>query len=317
MARRLVAVTASLLLLWGCGTRYYLVQSRLSRSTTPSYTPEVIDTPLFRDVRARVSTVGLSPPDDCADQGIGGGQGVGAVGTEVISIRCGVEMAALEAALSRAGYEVRSWSAIEQEFDRTLYGTDRALRAPVESRSTLLDAARLLGIDVLLQVNALERVTVGRSGNELWERSFFKSNRQGERREPVSVSQDLADEFDQVITDRENAIDTSTLVAAVIDVSGIWVDTGTVMWFYRGRRVDASAPNPIVQAHIDCEDRPCERAAEPRLAIDDGQEQSGSLRAISVSGAPTEEGQVNQAVFAALFEELAADLATRFVGRAY
>ena len=279
----------------GCSTRYYLVESHRTLSSTRVDEPEVTNTPLFETVRDDIAVIGLRPPDACADQGIGSGTGQGRVRTEVMRTRCGVEMSSLETALTRAGYEVKAWSVLQER-----------------KGEPLLTAAAALGVDVVLQVNALERIDVHRRGNELWERAYFKSTENGERRESISVSADLAAELDRVIAGKEDSLEPGVLVAAIIDASAIWVDSGSVMWFYRGRRVDSVAADPTVEAHVDCEHRPCQEAAlrQPRAA---GEERRGSARGVSADGPPTDEPQ---SVFATLFTRLADDLAYRLAGSA-
>ncbi|MEZ4292858.1 MAG: hypothetical protein R3E53_20935 [Myxococcota bacterium] len=110
----LVVGLLGLVALAGCGTStpYYLIESRLVQSSRHLGSPDVTETPVFRGMRGGVRTLGLQPPDVCADRGLSRSSGGGDPQIGVLRTRCGVEMAELEQALARAGYRVVSWGAI-------------------------------------------------------------------------------------------------------------------------------------------------------------------------------------------------------------
>jgi hypothetical protein len=132
----------------GCGTHtpYFLIESRLIENSRRLGQPDVTETPTFIVSRGSMGTVGLQPPDICADQGLSASGGAGQLKLGVLRTHCGVEMAELEGALARAGYHVVSWGAVQH--------------MSTQQEVPLLESARDLGIDVLLQANALERIEI-------------------------------------------------------------------------------------------------------------------------------------------------------------
>ena len=91
-------------------------------------------------------------------------------------------------------------------------------------------------------------------------------------------------------------------------MSGVWVETGSTVWFYEWTRVDEIASSRNVSVLLDCEEERCTeiRAASP---IEDDGPVTGSIAGVSRAGDPDDEAQ---AIFAALVRELVTDLADRF-----
>ncbi len=289
-----------LAVMWvGCGTRtpYFLIESRLIQNSRRLATPDVTETPTFIAARGRMGTLGLQPPDVCADQGLSASGGVGQLKLGVLRTRCGVEMAELERALVRAGYHVVSWGAVQQ----------KATKQDIP----LLESARDLGIDVLLQVNALERIEISPARDARFERRFFRATREGRRAEPARVPATRASDFEALIERREASLATGKRVGATINVSAVWVNTGATIWFYEWTQIDTVAVEPRIEILVDCQDPGCREVKKPRLIFADGPVQ-GSISGISVAGGPADE---SQAIFRALVRSLVTDLAERFAGR--
>ncbi|MFK7898947.1 MAG: hypothetical protein AB8G23_24165 [Myxococcota bacterium] len=283
----------------GCGTRtpYVLVESELIESSRRSAEPDVTETSAFRKKRSGIETLGLRPPDVCADQGISAGDGAGRLQLGVMRTRCGVEMAELERALSRAGYEVVSWNAIRQQVSG--------------KEIPLLDAAKGLGVDVLLQVNSLERFELRPGRDARWERRFWKATTEGEPRDAASVSRERAAEFDRLIATKEASLGAENRIGATINVSGVWVESGSTIWFYEWSQIDDVSGNAEVDLLLDCRNKGCVEVRKAEPVIDDGPV-SGSIAGVSRAGGPNDE---SQAIFSSLVRALVTDLAERFAGR--
>lgn len=296
---RMIALCGLALGLGGCGTRtpYFLVESTLVESRRLADAADVTETPTFRSVRSRIDTVGLQPPDVCADQGLTSSAGAGELQLGVMRTRCGVEMAELERALARAGYRVVSWNAIRQ----------RATR----QEEPLIETASGLGIDVLLQVNALERIDIQPGRDARWERRFYRATRTGERADPAAVSPARARSFERLIASREASLSSGKRVGATINVSAVQVASGATIWFYESTLVDDVAAEPRVQLLADCDDADCREIRKPDPVASAGPVE-GSISGVSTAGDPADE---SQALFSDLVRRLVTDLVERFAGR--
>lgn len=290
------------LLVWtfvGCGTPtpYFLIESRLVENLRDLDPPDVTETPAFVASRGEMATLGLQPPDLCADRGLSASDGMGQLEIGVLRTRCGVEMAELERAIVRAGYQVVSWGAIAQRATK--------LEIPI------LESAGGLGIDVLLQVNALERIQIRPAQDRRFERRYFRATRNGERAAPASVRRDLASDFERLIESRETSIEIGKRVGATINVSAVWVESGATIWFYEWTQIDRVADEQRIEILVDCRDESCREIQIPRPVSSAGSV-TGSISGVSIAGDPSDE---YQAIFHDLVRSLVTDLAERFAGR--
>lgn len=293
-----VVLLAAVGLLGGCAsTPYYLVESKLVQSTRYGGPPDVTETPAFQEIQAKVKTLGLRPPDVCADQGLSGTGGATSLKLGVLRTRCGVEMAELERALARASYSVVSWNAIQ----------NRAAREAIPP----LDAAESLGVDVLLQVNALERVTLELGRDLRWERRFYHASDSGVAGEPASVERSRADHFEELIREKEEGLKARQRVGATINVSAVQVGSGASIWFYEWTRFDDESLGPRAEVLVRCDELACAVVPEAEPEEESGLV-SGTMDSFSVAGDPADEAQ---AIFHDLVRALVTDLAERFAGR--
>lgn len=299
MTRWMLGCGLLFFLLTGCGTStpYFLVESRLVESSRPNANPDVTTTPTYRAVSGQVGKIGLRPPDVCADQGLSGSGGQAQLQLGVLRTRCGVEMAEFERALARAGYQVVSWNAVQHMAAR--------------QDQSLLEAAAELQIDVLFQVNALERINIQPARDARWERRFFEATREGEARAPAPVDPARAREFDQLVGRKEAKFGSGARVGAMINVSAVWVESGATIWFYERTLVDEVAVDPKVEVLVDCDESTCFEVMKTspvasRRPVD------GSISGISTAGDPADQ---EQAIFSDLVRDLVTDLAERFAGR--
>ena len=283
----------------GCGTKapYYVVESRLVQSDFDPRRPHVTETPDHAAIHHLIRILALQPPDVCADRGLAPSQAAAALEVGVLRTRCGVEMAQLERALAQAGYRVVSWS---------------ALQAQMRSEEvSVREAAHALGVDALVQVNALERVDVRPHRAARWERRFFRATTRGKRTEPALVEPDRRSAFEALIAPQERDQLGGHRVGATIDVSVASVATGATIWFYQWTRVEDVRSDPVLALLVDCEDDVCREvevnsgSGEPALV-------DGSS---SVVEPPRDPEAESRAAFQALVDELVTDLARRFAGQ--
>src|SRR5262249_28618532 len=106
-----VIVGLALTVIQGCD-RYILVESRLVESGRPMVGPEITATPHYHDAVATVHDVALLAPDSCAREGAAEATGAASRTATIVTTDCGVWMAELERSLSKAGYRVASWKAV-------------------------------------------------------------------------------------------------------------------------------------------------------------------------------------------------------------
>jgi hypothetical protein len=289
----------SILVLVGCGTRtpYFLVESQLIESNRRTGAPDVTETATYRAIKNRVRVIGLQPPDVCADQGQTESGGSGQLQQGILRTRCGVEMAEFERALSRAGYQVVSWGAV-QHMSRS-------------EETSLLEAAEELGVEVLLQVNSLERIRIQPGRDARFERRFFRATRGGQKADPARVAQSRAREFEWLIKKKEASLAGGARVGATINVSAVSVETRTTIWFYEATAVDDFAVESRVEVLVDCERSGCVEVVSRVPTVSSGPVE-GSISSVSTSGDPSDQAQ---AIFHDLVRSLAVDLAERLAGR--
>lgn len=294
-----ILLLALICALTGCGTRapYFLVESQLIESHRRIGEPDVTETAAYRAVKGSVKTLGLQPPDVCADQGQSASGGAGQLHQGILRTRCGVEMAEFERALSRAGYEVVSWGAVQHMSKK--------------EETSLLEAARDLGVEILLQVNSLERIQIQPGRDARFERQFFRATRGGQKVDPARVAQSRAREFESLIKKKESSLAHGARVGATINVSAVSVESGTTVWFYQSTVVDDFEVDSQVDVLVDCPDSGCVEVVIRAPASSSGPV-AGSISGVSVSGAPADE---SQAIFHDLVRDLAVDLAERLAGR--
>ncbi|MFT3709122.1 MAG: hypothetical protein QM817_15875 [Archangium sp.] len=216
---RLLAV--SVLSLTACGPRinYVLMQSSLNDPATDDR-PEVTSTAEAQNVLPRVRRVAVRAPDACASQSAAETTGAANNRGSIVQTDCGVEMAELERALTRAGYQVFSWKQI-QAMART---------TPAEA------AARQLGAEVLFQVNSLERVSYVPSRNARWDRGFFASDADAIAGEPFALKQTDLQRLEPLFAQYERQA--MQRLGAMLDLNAVSTETGQTLWFYRRVRFE-------------------------------------------------------------------------------
>ena len=291
LLRTTIVPTLLLGLLTACASPYYLVQSRLVESDRGDKGAEVTETSLYQEFARRMRVVGLRPPDVCKEGSIAAGTRDETGDARMIRTSCGVEMAEFERALARQGYVVISWNLIRR-------------KAETENRPALL-AARELGVDALLQLNALERGITLPGQDARWERSFHHSNARGEAVEPASVERARARRFVALVRPEEERLGAQRLTATV-NASVIRVSDGAALWFYRRTLVDATLVDPYAKVLVYCEDDVCSPTAS-RAAVSAGPVQ-GDVELFSRVGDPRD---LAEATYQLLIRDVVADLVAR------
>lgn len=213
---RTIALLSVVLVTSACGPRvnYVLMRSSLNDGVLADR-PEVTSTNEASLVLPKVRRVAVRAPDACASQSAAETTGAANNRGSIVQTDCGVEMAELERALTRAGYQVYSWKQI-QSLSRSM---------PAEA------AARQLGAEVLFQVNSLERVTYVPGRNARWERTFSSASAEGEPGEPFALKTADLQRLGPVFAQAEQYA--LTRLGAMLDVNAVMTETGQTVWFYR------------------------------------------------------------------------------------
>ncbi len=155
------------------GPQYVMVERRESQLAGLSPRAEITETPTYKVLRSKFKTVALRLPDNCFQRAnLSEGMNVEAAPLEST---CGVPLQVLESTLTKAGFQVLSWS--------TLMGIERQQRVPVHI------AARQLGADVVIIVNAMYAGPrkAGASAEATYR--YYESDPDGARRGPTELFQ--------------------------------------------------------------------------------------------------------------------------------
>jgi hypothetical protein len=180
-----------------------------------------------------------------------------------------------------------------------------------KEKVALLEAATDLGIDALLQVNALERIEIRPGRDARFERRFYRASRTGERAAPARVESTTARAFESLIEPKEAKLATGARVGATINVSAVDVKSGATIWFYEWTQIDEASIEPQVTILVDCDQGACREIVKAAPTASSGPVE-GSISGVSVAGDPADE---MQAIFHDLVRSLVTDLAERFAGQ--
>ena len=259
-------------MLAGCGTTYMRVDSRLVESTRDSVA-EITPTAQYEQDVGAIKQVALREPDSCANETAAAATGAARIDKQTVSTLCGVEMAELERALTRAGYVVSSWKALGN-----MVRVDRI--TPVE-------AARRLGAQVLFQVNSLEKAQVMAGHDARWERSYGLATEYADVIRPAQVTEQTAGQLKAMVRPMEQMLLAQERIGAMLDVNAILVATGQTIWFYRWVKTEPQRQDNNLMAlametskNLWMEVRPRPRTATGNVAV----VRSAEVEAVSRSG---------------------------------
>lgn len=304
MIARLVsgACAAGLFLLAGCASGpvygYYKVASDFVSSAQAQEAPEIIQTPAYSQHAGRATTVAVRAPDSCSNATTNEATGRAAAGGAIIQTSCGVEMAEIERALTRAGYNVISWNILARE---------------MRSDRPAAEVAGALGAQVLFQINSLENSQLRLGQDARWERTYFTTDPQGRTSRPLRLSE----EDRALIRQRYLApieANNERALAVTLDASAVWVPTGQTIWYYRWTR--AREPGALAggyQVVLACMNymlSQCE-TRRPTPLREPGGTTLASGESVGVSASERPEDRA-RAIYAELFREVVNDFVTSF-----
>lgn len=293
------ALVTSVIVGGACGPTYYKVSTRLVTGSHADR-PEVTTTSAYQSEGLQVTQVAVLAPDECSNDLAANSRGTGRGARAVIRLRCGVEMMLLERELAAAGYQVFSWRVVAEMVNR-------------EEHITSLEAARLLGADVVFQINSLEKA-IGRVNKDArWERHFFDSSASGERGLAAVVDAGLARNLESLVGDEEHAILGANHLSVTADASVVRADTGQVIWFYHWTKLDDAAAITDAAVLVACKGGKCARAKAPveRQAKSKEAARSGGMEAISLAGQPLSR---QEATYYQLSRSVVKDMVVSFTG---
>jgi hypothetical protein len=288
----LVAVAA---VLGGCATEVqYQYRSRLvsNQRETPR---EVTETPTYTQAFRSLKNVAVSAPDSCINQTAAATTGSAQQAAPILTTRCGVEMAEIERALTRAGYSVTSWLH-QHEVVR-------------DERLSATAAARRLGAQVLFQVNSLEKVMVKPGHDVRWERWYEVVADDGPR--PVALPEEDRAALRRLAAKDEETIAGAVRLGAMLDVNAIAVDTGQTIWFYRWTKSEPLQEDRTVEFLASYQQKRWFRleSEQRRHNAPKGNARSGEVQVMSSSARPANE---DNAVYFQLMRDVISDFAAAF-----
>jgi hypothetical protein len=200
------------------------LRSVLTVNTPATEPAEVVVGREVDRLRGRIARVAVSAPDDCIDFSSTSEAGTGTVESNVLHQRCAVELATLERALTAAGYSVVSWRQL-----RDVSGAS--------SGAALLQAARTLGAQLILDVNALDWISRTRSAvNARWARTLHTSDPAGLLGEQLPAERFLPQSL-STIERYANAAEDELLHrmrrGAGLNLTVVSTEAGQTLLFYR------------------------------------------------------------------------------------
>ena len=283
-----------------CARHYVKIESRLVESSRDT-SPEITATPQYFKAQHAIHKVALRAPDSCASQTAAAATGAAANQGSVVGTACGVEMAELERALSRAGYVVYSWKMIANMVGDAMH----------PSGVTAIAAAKHLGAQVVFQVNSLERVRVRPGQDARWERQFVESDSRGSNRAPIELADIDIQSLRSLVSDRETALLKRERLGAMLDANAIMVDTGQTVWFYRWIKAEPVREDDQTSV-LARRDKGQWIAIEPEQSYEPKQTmvRSAEVEAVSTSGRSASE---EEAVYFRLMRDVIGDFVAQFL----
>ena len=293
---RIFFCVAAASFLTACGPPYYLVTSDFMVADGREAPPEIVESPTYQSMIAGIKSIAVKAPEGCANEtatessGEAAGQGV------LLKTTCGIEMAELERALTKAGFKVISWNVLQNKV--------------IKEETTPQAASQDLGAEVLFQINSLERSLVQSGQDARWERRFFKSNDEGEQLDPASLPVKEGEELIRQIKNKEATLTHQERLSVTINASASLVKTGETIWFYEWTHAEARGQDAAMQLLAICDDGKCrEASAKGKEPEDKDQFLSGGSEAISK---PKSAKDHQNAVYHKLLRDLVTNLATSF-----
>ena len=279
-----------------CGPPYYLVTSDFRVTDNREPPPEIVQSKTYLSHIADIQSLTVNAPEGCANEtaaqssGEATGQGV------LLKTTCGIEMAELERALTKAGFQVISWKALQNKV--------------LKEESTPQAASKELGAEVLFQINSLERTLVQPGQDARWERRFYQSNHEGEQLGPAALPADEGEQLIQHIKKKEESLTYREHLSVTINASASLVESGETIWFYEWTHAEARDQDAAMKLLAVCNDGKCrETTVQTQKQPNEGRMISGSSEAISK---PKNAKDQQTAVYHKLLRDLVTNLAMSF-----
>jgi hypothetical protein len=292
-----LTLIATALFLSGCGN-HYLLTSKFVMATQQESPPDIIETPTYRSEVAKIKTVAVKAPDSCSNFTVDERTG-GAVSQEaVLKTTCGVEMAEIERALSKASYRVISWKVMAREME------GRNLSA--------LQVSSNLGAQLLFQINSLEKSRRVLGKDARWERAYYRSNEFGDTLEEQAFDDETRSFLKYSFLDRfESSVDLKRL-AVTLDANAVNVKDGETIWFYRWTLTDPAAADYQQKKLIFCKNPRLCFPVKPLARVSDAKADvysAGESEAVSVAEKPEDR---EKALYDSLLKSIVDNLVTSF-----
>jgi hypothetical protein len=254
--------------LTACGSPYYLVTSDFVVADNKETPPEIVESQTYLAVIPTIKSLAVTAPEGCADETSTQSSGEAASQGILLKTTCGIEMAELERALTKAGFQVISWNVLQNKV--------------VQEEITPSEASKELGAEVLFQINSLERSLVQAGQDARWERRFYESNEEGEQLRPVSLPAKEGNKLISHVKKKEASLSPPERLSVTINASASFVETGETMWFYEWAHAEVQDRDEAMNILAVCDDEICrEPNGKNKNDPEEGQLVSGSSEAIS------------------------------------
>ncbi len=282
--------------LTACGTPYYLVTSDFMTSDNREAPPEIVESQTYLSVIPNIKSLAVKAPEGCANETAAESSGE-AVGQDVLlKTTCGIEMAELERALTKAGFQVISWNVLQ----------NKVLKEEITPQT----ASKELGAEVLFQINSLERSLVQTGQDARWERRFYESNDQGEQLDPTSLPVKEGEQLIREIKKKESSLSQQERLSVTINASASLVETAETMWFYEWTHAETQKQDAATKVFAICGDGKCRKTSvKSTEQSDEGRLVSGSSEAISKQKNAKDQ---QNALYHTLLRDVVTNLATSF-----
>ncbi|MDR4487103.1 MAG: hypothetical protein R3B83_06205 [Nitrospirales bacterium] len=238
-----LSLAFSCLLLTACGSPHYLVTSDFVVADNPEAPPEVVESQTYLSTIPKIHYLAVLAPEGCANETAAQSSGEAAGQGLLLKTTCGIEMAELERALTKAGFQVISWNVLQNKV--------------VKEELTPNAASKELGAEVLFQINSLERSMIQAGQDARWERRFYESNPQGEQLQPASLPSKEGIQLINHIKQKEATLLNQERLSVTINASASLVETGESMWFYEWTHAEARGDDEAMKILAICDDGLC------------------------------------------------------------
>lgn len=283
-------------LVTACARPFYLVTSDFKVADNREAPPEIVESQTYLSMIPTIKSLAVMAPEGCANETAAQSSGEAAGQGVLLKTTCGIEMAELERALAKAGFQVISWNVLQ----------NKVLKEEVTPQA----ASKELGAEVLFQINSLERSLVQAGQDARWERRFYQSNDEGEQLDPASLPEKEGEQLVSHIKKKEASLTHQERLSMTINASASLVETGETIWFYEWTHAEAHEQDEAIKVLAVCTSWECQEvSAKAKYPPDEARMISGSNEAISKQKNAKDH---QTAVYHKLLRDLVTNLATSF-----